>query len=534
MTTLITYLGTESYSADDLQPPIYVSAAHSYFTAEESPKARIGVGEHHTPTNFGYLTKKDYKLAVASSDLAVTLVALADALPSTEVLEAAKAIPTLFHVKPIEYFDTFVLKPDIRSKVEALLTLTHQLLIKATERGVRKIMLYSWNPGFIRHLQSLSIYADNKWRTPNDGPIPYVELWKEVYRLTTALTENGCVISYVASNQPYVPEQEENAEASEEDPDAVEVDKEDLSAGHSDSSLLGEEQAYSLCSIAMEMSKRGYIEPLFEYNDQVYWKVKDVKPDILSLKYIFFGRNPASTQLHMVSPGGKLAFIGRRLSQGAYAVVRMDQRDASLSNAIAYQRERTDLQGEAFALSIDKLYGFRFQVLYSHYKELAYIRQPGKLGIFAPDGSELIIHIDPPALAYRANNIFSELQCSLTDINDGTEFEVMDITDLFYESIEKKGLPSLKLKPSIHQTLRTVEVKGFPFKDKGSKEMAVKLMLGLDTPTRNALKRLESTLIKLSLTWTWISPTCFSVNTHVKTTDATMVWSNFYSNTFYL
>lgn len=142
--------------------------------------------------------------------------------------------------------------------------------------------------------------------------------------------------------------------------------------------------------------------------------------------------------------------------------------------------------------------------------------------------------IRPARLAYRAIDALRALEAVLLEYlkpSTNTQIRSTDLTSLMYESITSKSKTTVKLRPHVTSTLRSINVEaGYATADNGTGQTKMTLTLSLDLPDRNTLAAIadENTKVTL-LTWPE-SEHAIRYAVVIETDGGVGIWSGIYSN----
>lgn len=142
--------------------------------------------------------------------------------------------------------------------------------------------------------------------------------------------------------------------------------------------------------------------------------------------------------------------------------------------------------------------------------------------------------ISPVGRAFHAQDTFLALE-NILHVYVSGEAEVYglvttDITSHWYERIDSKKKLVIKLKESIDPSIGSIVVPVDYSLEAGTLTTDLRLVIGLDTPTRNTLNALaKSDPSVLVLTWRE-SPIAFRYAIIVKNEDGIGIWSAVYAN----
>lgn len=519
---------------------VFVGVTHAY--GFDKVEKRKTINANHLTTSNGYYSKTSLKKAFALLELVKTLTpeeARAQLENDDEpdlIIDPPPA--DLMPVEPLWFQDVFIISRETRSIIEALARALSTTLLSLAEDNVSSITLFTTQKTFNKHLNNLFIWEKNNWRTPNNGAIPYVEVWKMI--------ANGLRDIPLSINLVSLPPKLIELDSEEEDTVIKETEEEEKPEPVS--SFLGEEHTIGLARLALNVlvADRDDEKPnsVNRFN-QDYWVNVYSKPQAFTGKFIHLPRLPNDNRLLMVSPGKNVAFIGRRITNAAYTVIYKDEPEAETSynivNAFHYRSHTTDdREARVFCLSLEALYKFSNAIYIKHYGDLAVLNN-GKYdhSLYTPLGIPVVQVIDPPALAYRAIEIFDTLMGMAYSADhldeDNANYRIIDIKDELFETVyNKKGTPSQQLKKAFEPATKYLKITTRVIPGYEDQDVAIPLGFGTDLLPRNSLKRIEKTLVEIKVFIRMISPSCFMVATLVKDAGYSLIQCNYYCSVIYL
>lgn len=121
-----------------------------------------------------------------------------------------------------------------------------------------------------------------------------------------------------------------------------------------------------------------------------------------------------------------------------------------------------------------------------------------------PAGQYVTWEIKPQRRAYLAHEIFESYRQRLLDYLEG-RMVITDITSEIYETVEKKKKVTYKVKDSIPQSCKFIDLQVNVDLGKGVEQHPVRLTLNIDFPVRNHLQRMteENTVLPKVELVTW-------------------------------
>ncbi len=251
-----------------------------------------------------------------------------------------------------------------------------------------------------------------------------------------------------------------------------------------------------------------------------------------------------SAKYYMTNVGGDDALFGKPSPRGSYAVL--------------YAKERVPV--------LDILYNAHFEArqymaanLPIHISPMALIRmhevlKPSTFHDITTNGSSNLLPIKDRADLYdtKMNNLTYELRSSLaydgeailaeletilktfltTQEQNGSELVYTDFFDEFYERTEASKKTTTKLKETIGEEGFLDLPCQFRQGEEGLKTTTLRLVIGVDVPTRNTLAAIANDIVSIGVL-TWTHPSSRNVLRYglfIKTDADAMFWAAHYSN----
>ncbi|MNU19584.1 Ribonuclease HI [compost metagenome] len=454
---------------------------HGYLFSEEPPKKGSG-NTDHLLTTAGYLAKAT-ALNIAGKYVEVTPIHYVDGTGSVgtnvsnNVAEVVAAAVALEHAANYD-----IVRVLVRSDSEY------------TCKGLEK-WVHNWQR--------------NGWLKSDGFPPANVEYWKRLVAAREVLQNRG-----------------------------VHVKIEWLRAHDGEP---GNEAADKQATIGVFAARAGLIRSEITVNGpEGYWKYDTERNPMISLRRMYF-----NTQVQYNRPGeyylgehGKDdELLGKRISDGAFAVVQLAEPDPVLEMLRGHQIKIAGEQDSLVMALLDQVYkADRHRELLNHGPLATEHRDPYRLDLHTVDEEPLTRELRPPRIAMRAVEAVEELAILLKkyEAKDPT-LGYTDLTSILYETsvkVDKKEVSTttMKLKPEYTVGFARLEVNANYLTDDGVSSAPVILTLGIDMLDRNSLRRLEAALPKVTLiTWNE-APTVFRYATVVEAGADKGIWAGVYSN----
>lgn len=232
-------------------------------------------------------------------------------------------------------------------------------------------------------------------------------------------------------------------------------------------------------------------------------KPRDTAKDKLAKSDLLFGRRIAEATYCVYKANEPDEYLEeiQKLHAGVFGTENPELAIVNLANACnAKQRNNIEQLGAEGLLKFDDIY-----VLAT--PEMGLISRTLNPPRMANDGV-----FEMNAMEERLNNYL--------DGKLGASVEVVDITSHFYEVLEGKKTVT-QLKKSITQNVPHMDI---PVKYKG-RNINIKLVLGIDIPSRNQLNRIACDGVKVALLISPLGPCAYSYSTVFVTEDGSAIFS---------
>jgi ribonuclease HI len=232
-------------------------------------------------------------------------------------------------------------------------------------------------------------------------------------------------------------------------------------------------------------------------------KPRDTAKDKLAKSDLLFGRRIAEATYCVYKanePDEYLEHI-QKLHASVYGTENPELAIINLANACnARQRNNIELLGADGLLKFDDIY----------------VLATPEMGLVSRT-------LNPPRMANDGIREFNAMEIRLNEYMAGklgSSVDVIDITSHFYEVVVGKKTVT-QLKKSITQNTPHMDI---PVKYKG-RPINIKLVLGIDIPSRNQLNRISSEGVKVELLISPLGPLAYSYSTVFVTEDGSAIFS---------
>ena len=262
-----------------------------------------------------------------------------------------------------------------------------------------------------------------------------------------------------------------------------------------------------------------------------YWDIDIEDNPLLSFNRCYFNSQSRFNivgQYFIADPGPNDLLLGKRTSETGLAVVKLREPDSLIETIKDNQFAVSNDVSSIIMVSLDKIYTPSVYKYLTNYGKYCLLKNKRFNSLDFIDGKPLTTEINPVGLSLKAIEAFNTLESILDNYQAGSTEGVhhVDISDTFYETEEKKNKISVVLKKDIVMGMKNIHVDI----DIQDKKIKVPLMLSIDIPNRNKLKKLEKYNPKIKLIIWSITPVSFRYCTLIDTDLGTGVWSNYYAD----
>ena len=387
-----------------------------------------------------------------------------------------------------------MMESDIGDRIKSFVIFTDSEYVK---KGVSDYL-----PGMVRR----------NWINEDGSPVPNAETWKNIHAMLKLLKEKE--VSY---NIYWL-------------------------RGHNND--YGNSQADMLCAIAGNLSSSSLHEEQFDLVEpKKYRKYQIEKHPFMNFKRLYFSpNNECNTrgQYFLSDPGVGDMYIGNRSPLTGFAVVHLEEPDEIIETI---KSKHIDVAGDSSIIAMlntEKAFDKDTAYFINRFGKNALFKNSKNLNIEFADKQPISSELVPSRLSPRAVdalNTLEELLVSVTknDCVSDTFHDVQlhNITDKLYDLDDK-----------FKKTLKKEYIVGFKNmyasvmrKDSDSKkdiELSIPLIMGLDMPSRNHMKRLEVFNPDVFVV-TWSSSShCVRYCVYIRCSNAVGVWSNFFSDRVFI
>jgi ribonuclease HI len=429
------------------------------------------------------------------------------------VLKADAQAANMQAITPLHYVDGFGSFENVVTNNIAELSAAYYGLLHAAEYNVKSVSIYT-DSEYVRKGMDSWVHAWKKhgWKRSDGSPITNVDDWRRLSDQRDALEQKGIKVTI------------------------------DWVRAHSD--ILGNVKADRLAMIGTVHSIAKKVQNhLTTSVAEGYWKYDTEAHPFISHPCLYFNTRKS----HLVPGEYYLGYhgkeddqFGNRMSDGAFAVVRLSTPDPILEMLIEHQGEMADESDNLMKMFMGNIMKADVHKELSQFGGLATYRvNPYSLNLVGMDDEPLTKEFKPAKLAYRAVENIGALADKLNQFQaQDPVLTVTDLTPILYETVVKTGkkesTSSTVLKAEYKVGFAALEVMAkYQKADSATGELGeafLKLTLGIDLLDRNGLKRLETLNPRVSLI-TWVeSELAFRHATVIEVDGAIGIWAGMYSN----
>lgn len=421
-------------------------------------------------------------------------------------------------VTPIHYVDGFgSYQQEVTNNIAELTSAIQALAHAVNYAEVVDVLILADSEYVLKGItEYMPIWLSNNFTRRDGEPVANQGLWRDFVKVRDQLIQRGVNVRF------------------------------DWVKGHDpEQRFLGNTIADRLATLGVMASKRQvHFNQLMVSEADGYWKYDAEKHPMLTNRRCYFNtispkRVPG--EYYLGEHGTDDELCGKRMSDGTFSVVRLAQPDQAIEQFFSMTEKMAQGRDALMMIRLEQLFRPMTHKEITNYGEVAVV-QPQKQRLDLNDlGDEPVSReFNPPRLALRVVLSMDELAVRLDQYLAGDKaVTVTDLTPILYETVTKsKKVKGGGEEVTHHQVLRPEFVVGYAalaveanYEVEGVQKTApVTLTLGIDSPDRNALKRLETMSPKVSLI-SWLeSPTAFRYATVVEAGEDKGIWAGVYSN----
>lgn len=313
----------------------------------------------------------------------------------------------------------------------------------------------------------------------------------------------------------------------------------------------GNESADYLSTVALFQSYN-YPQGQFELNQysetDSYWKsASEQRHPMLSHRFSYFdnlGVRRETGTYYIGNQGREVELLGKRESDGAYGVVRLNTPDSVIEDIVAVQSTIPSQVETLVMMDVDVVYGSNHRYL-SRFGKLC-VRRANEFrnDLITANKTLVTREYTPALLAHRVYDNVFRLEEILNGYLNGTmKLASADVTDTFYE-VEVSSKKDIVTKENVSVTttkIRSDLPVGMPFIDvpakftsevEGEEDFTevLRLSMGIDLPDRNALRGLAEKNPKVTVVTWRIGVGFHNYAVVIECDDAKGIWAGMCSN----
>lgn len=473
---------------------------HGYLFSPDHPKKGTG-NSAHVVTSHGYIEKVNFvSKKLDASETEQNWKSLLDPKAKTQAWE----------VTPIHYVDGHgSIDEHVSNNVAEMVAATEGLK-HAAKFDVGYVAIYTDSDYVVKGITEwIHGWARNGWLKSNGEPPSNINYWKALAEAKDALTSRGVVVVF------------------------------DWIRGHNDH--LGNETADVGATIGVFKSQKKLLHhEITTAPAEGYWKSDADRHPFLANRRMYFNtlkeyNRPG--EYYLGEHGSDDELLGKRISDGRYSLVRLAEPEPVLELVRNHTIDQGDDSDTIAMARLDEIFRTETYSQLMGFGEFAIVRPSRlRLDLQTIKKDPMVREIRPPLLAMRALDAIKFLEICLEDYLAGRDnLVVTDLTPILYETTIKTGkkdtsTQAMQLKAEYNVGFAALPVMAGYRKGDENATIPITLTLGIDMLDRNALKRLESRLPKVSLiTWNE-SPDAFRYATVVQVGEDVGIWAGVYSN----
>jgi ribonuclease HI len=447
---------------------------HGYVYSDQDPKKGSG-NPTNIVTDVGYLEKTDTKK------------------------------PEHKPVKPLQYINGYGTIPGLVTNNVAEISAATWALANARTHDLEKVTIITDSKGVVEAANGwIAKWSQNGWLKSDGRPVANQDHWQILDAHMQYLQEKGIEVEFKWIK------------------------------GHNDH--LGNEISDKLATIGVMKCRAGQnYSSVDSFPAEGYWTQVIDKHPLLSQRRLYMSTDPATIhpgQYYLGNHGKDDELLGARNADGYFSYVELTEHDPIIEAVRVKQIDVCAGHVGIVMVRLDKVFEKNTHLdLHRYGTDCLYRRNPRRFDLShvskQSDEEPVSKELNPPLLAWRAIEALNVLKTLMNEYSvNNPEFVKTDITDLVFETTDK-GVA--KLRPTFD--VGFVGFKADAQYGEAGEKITVDLMLGVDMPERNSLKRLEKLQPKINLV-TWMeSPQMFRYASVVETSTGRAVFAGVYSNT---
>jgi len=296
---------------------------------------------------------------------------------------------------------------------------------------------------------------------------------------------------------------------------------------------LGNESSDRLATLGTLMAMTGQQQHEVDLTPaQGYWSKKVERPVLMDMKALYFLSDSKTNQEgeYYIGTHTDDEMLGVKGADARFGYVRLATPDPAIESVRTHVYSHQSDHISLCQILLNKLFKREEYVMLTErgYRAL-YRSKPTQLNFNYLDKEPVVTEFHPPYLAHRAVEQLNELKGIYLSLKDGSkDLYIKDITDEIYSTHPKKGA---MLKPMIGSGLVELTIKIDISKEQS---VSVKIQLGHDCLSRNALKHIEDKHPKIQVLCWRLTDQHFRYATYVHTDDGDGVYAAHVSNSVWI
>lgn len=273
-----------------------------------------------------------------------------------------------------------------------------------------------------------------------------------------------------------------------------------------------------------------------------YWKEEEESHPFIAQRTMYMVTSPQSInkgEYYLGNHGKDDDLLGKRMADGSYSYVQLDQPDPYLELLIGKQLKVSNTEDSIVLVRLDELlkpkvrkdlmlFGDEMLIPTSPKRNRA---QDLKL-VGGSDDEPISVKLNPPLIAMRAVESVNFLKGLFLAWKENRLEGVAttDITSCFFEDDKKSGK---KILSTFTQAVSAVAVKAkiHPHDDV---QIDLELIVNIDIPSRNVFKRIEKLNPKITLLVWKDSDKAYRYATIIEANGGKAIWCGYYTNYKYI
>lgn len=419
----------------------------------------------------------------------------------------------------VNYVDSFGGCPDARDNNHTELIAFKEALSYSLEKGLSETTVYSDSKMVVKGVNEyMPRWKQAGWRTGTGNDVAYKDDWVLVDELLSKHKENqsGVTLTWIKGHNGHLGNE-----------------MADDRAGKGNSlGLNGDSSSYTV-----EEQPEGYWKKAAKYNrimDHPKWYFSSDEDD----KII----SDCGRHIYWTGSHGEDEYTGKPQSDSSNAVIYLKEKIDVLEKVRSHFVQQDKKQfGHMFVGALRNIFSPTIQEDILNHGLEVFRKNPVNLSLVNQKKVPVIHHVNPTGLVYYNVGHLEGMAKILDQYMKGDKSLITtDLTDLLYETTEKKGAKSYKLRKTISSTTRHLDLvvnyntatasELRQMDEVLTKNTKLRLIVGADILGRNAMAALSADIKKVVvLTWRE-SDTTIRYATVVETEDDIGLWTNPYGN----